>query len=149
MVHIRLAAAAAVVASLAGCSFFVFDNNPAQLSQTEAGSADRPVQRLQLAALPGYLSDEDLSPVTAPMPRAGGFIGAPPRRPESVSGRATPQPSTPPRTLSFAQIAPAQWLADLRPIADALEPRSHTLADLMADQTWRRRTSRNLERLFQ
>ena len=146
---LRLAAAVAVIGSLAGCSFFGFDNKPAQLPLTEAGSADRPGQRLQLAALPGYLSDEDLSPVTAPKPRAGGFIGVPPRRPEPAAGRAAPQPSAPPRSLAFAQIVPAQRLADLMPIAAALEPRSHSLADLMADQAWRQRASRNLERLFQ
>ncbi len=147
--NLRLAAAALVLGSLAGCSFFGFDNKPTQLPQTQTGSADRPAQRVQLTALPGYLSDQDLSPLTAPKPRAGGFIGVPPRRPEPASGRATPQPSAPPRTLTFAQIVPAQRLADLMPIAAALEPRSHSLADLMADQAWRQRTSRNLERLFQ
>ena len=149
MVNLRLAAAAAVIGSLAGCAFFRTDTEPVQLPQTEAGSADRPGQRVQLTALPGYLSDKDLLPVTAPMPRAGGFIGVPPRRPEPAAGRAAPQPSAPPRSLTFAQIVPARRLADLMPVAAALEPRSHSLADLMADQAWRQRTSRNLERLFQ
>ena len=147
--NLRLAAAAALVAALAGCSFFGFGTQPVKPQQSEAGSADRPAQRVQLAALPGYLSDEDLSPVTAPLPRASGFIGVPPRRPEPAPGRAIPEPSAPPRSLTFAQIVPAQRLADLRPIAASLGPRSHTLADLMADQAWRQRTSRNLERLFQ
>jgi hypothetical protein len=149
LVNLRLAAAAAVVASLAGCSFFGSGNEPVKPQQSQAGSADRAAQRVQLAALPGYLSDEDLSPVTAPMPRAGGFIGVPSRRPGPASGRAAPQPSAPPRSLTFARIVPARRLADLRPVAAALQPRSHTLADLMADQAWRQRTSRNLERLFQ
>lgn len=149
MVNLRLAAAVAVIGSLAGCAFFGAYNESNQLPQTQAGSADRPAQRVQLTALPGFLSDEDLTPVSAPKPRAGGFIGVPPRRPEPAAGRAAPQPSAPPRSLAFAQIVPAQWLADLMPIAAALEPRSHSLADLMADQAWRQRTSRNLERLFQ
>ncbi len=149
MLYLRFAAMAAVVLSLGGCSFFDFWGAP------EASKADRrstvapalaPPQGTQLAALPGYQTDQDVAPGWTG--KTTGFIGSPARRPAAVI-------EAPPvkRRLTFKDLLPAPLPArpvlDLQPIAASFEPGSHTLADLVADQDWRKRTSETLNRLFQ
>jgi hypothetical protein len=143
---------AAVFLSLGGCSFFDFWGAP------EAPKADRqitavPAQGTQLAALPGYQTDQDVAPGWTG--KTTGFIGNPARRPAAVI-------EAPPvkRRLTFKDLLPAPlpapaapWAArpvlDLQPIAASFEPGPQTLADLVADQDWRKRTSETLNRLFQ
>ncbi len=153
LLYLRFAAMAAVFLSLGGCSFFDFWGAP------EAPKADRqitavPAQGTQLAALPGYQTDQDVIPRR--IGETTGYIGTPLRRPAAVI-------EAPPvkRRLTFKDLLPAPLSApllaplatrpilDLQPIAASFEPGSHTLADLVADQDWRKRTSETLNRLFQ
>ncbi len=167
MAQIRFAAAAALAASLAGCSFSGSSDHSARYRDIGGPSADRPAQSVQLAALPGYLSDEDIVP-TRPagstpgllqaVPRKpSGFIGIPSRRPEPAVAAAPVRPalaparvSQPRRALTFADLVPQRRpLWELKPMGTPLRAASYTLADLVEDQAWRKRTSQRLERLFQ
>ena len=177
MVHIRFAAAAALAASLAGCSFFDSSDHSARYRESGGPGAARPAQSVQLAALPGYLSDEDIVPArpagSAPgllravpgllraVPRKpSGFIGIPSRRPALAPVRPALAPvrpalapvrvSQPRRVLTFADLVPQRRpLRELKPMGTPLRAESYTLADLVEDQAWRKRTSQQLERLFQ
>ena len=159
MLYLRFAAMAAVFLSLGGCSFFDFWGAPeAPKADQHSAATSASAQAIQLAALPGYQSDQDVAPGWTGQPT--GFIGSPARRPAAVI-------EAPPvkRRLTFKDLLPAPLLAplatplaaplaarpvlDLQPIAASFEPGSHTLADLVADQDWRKRTSETLNRLFQ
>ena len=125
----------------------------------------RPAQSVQLAALPGYLSDEDIVParpagstpgLLQAVPRKpSGFIGIPSRRPEPAVAAAPVRPalapvrvSQPRRALTFADLVPHRRpMRELKP--PPLRAASYTLADLVEDQAWRKRASQRLERLFQ
>ncbi len=98
----------------------------------------------QLAALPGYQSDPDVAPSRIEVSR--GFIGNPPRRPTRAT--AAVQVRRIARHPSFKDLPPRRIL-DLQPMAAAFEPGSYSLADLVADRDWRKRTSETLNRLFQ
>ncbi len=112
---------------------------------------------MQLAALPGYLSDEDVVParptgsalgLLQAVPRKpSGFVGFPSRRPEPAV--APVRVSQPRRVLTFADLVPPRPLWELKPMGTPLRAESYTLADLIEDQAWRKRTSQQLERLFQ
>ncbi len=155
MVHIRFVAAAALAASLAGCSFFDSSDHSARYQESGGPGAARPAQSVQLAALPGYLSDEDiaparpagsaLGPLQVALHKPFGFVGIPSRRPALAPVRV----SQPRRVLTFADFVPPRPLRELKPIGTPLRAESYTLADLVEDQVWRKRTSRQLERLFQ
>ncbi len=173
MVHIRFVAAAALAASLAGCSFFDSGDRSAKYQESGGPGAARPAQSVQLAALPGYLSDQDIAPARSAgsalgllpavprllqaVPRkSSGFAGFPSRRPELAAALAPVRPalapvrvSQPRRVLTFADFVPPRPLGELQPIGTPLRAESYTLADLVEDQVWRKRTSRQLERLFQ
>ncbi len=157
MVHIRFVAAAALAASLAGCSFFGFSDQSARYQEIGGPGAARPAQSVQLAALPGYLSDEDIAPgrpagsdlgLLQAVPRKpSGFVGFPSRRPEPAVAPA--RVSQPRRVLTFADLLPPRPLWELKPMGTPLRAESYTLADLVEDQAWRTRTSQQLERLVQ
>ncbi len=159
MVHIRFVAAAALAASLAGCSFFDSSDHSARYQESGGPGAARPAQSVQLAALPGYLSDEDIAParpagsalgLLQAVPRKPyGFVGIPSRRPAPTAALAPVRVSQPRRVLTFADFVPPRPLWELKPIGTPLRAESYTLADLVEDQVWRKRTSRQLERLFQ
>ncbi len=170
MVYIRVAAAAALVASLAGCSFFGSSDHSAKYQESGGPDAARPAQSVRLAALPGYLSNEDIVParpagsalgLLRAVPRKPfGLVGIPSRRPEPavapvrpavVSVRPAVAPvlvSQPRRVLTFADLVASRQLRELKPMATPLRAESYTLADLVEDQAWRKRTSQQLERLF-
>ncbi|MEE8622301.1 MAG: hypothetical protein V3T27_00295, partial [Alphaproteobacteria bacterium] len=57
--------------------------------------------------------------------------------------------SQPRRVLTFADLVPSRQLRELKPMGTPLRAESYTLADLVEDQAWRKRTSQQLERLFQ
>ncbi len=179
MAHIRFAAAAARVVSLAGCSFFGSSDHSARYQESGGPGADRPAQSVQLAALPGYLSDEDIVParpagstpgLLQAVPRKpSGFIGIPSRRPEPALAPVRPalapvrpalapvrpalapvRVSQPRRALTFADLVPQRRpMRELKPVGTPLRAASYTLADLVEDQAWRKRASQRLERLFQ
>jgi hypothetical protein len=162
LIHIRFVAAAALAASLAGCSFFDFSDRSARYQESGGPGADRPAQSVQLAALPGYLSDEDIVPrrpagsalgLLQAVPRKpSGFAGIPSRRPALAPVRPALAPvrvSQPRRVLTFADLLQPRPLGELEPMGTPLRAESFTLADLVEDQAWRKRTSQQLERLFQ
>lgn len=143
MLYLRVAAAAAVVLSLGGCSFFGFGGTPEAPKLDEHGTVSpaSPVGATQLAALPGYLSDEDLLPAAAEA--NPGFLGIPPPRPKAAPARPLG------RKLDLANFLPQRRVLDLEPMPAVLNAQPTTLADLVADQAWRKRTSEQLKRLFQ
>ncbi len=159
MIHIRFVAAAALAASLAGCSFFDSSDHSARYQESGGPGAARPAQSVQLAALPGYLSDEDIAParpagsalgLLQAVPRKpSGFVGIPSRRPAPTAALAPVRVSQRRRVLTFADFVPPRPLGELKPMGAPLRAESYTLADLVEDQVWRKRTSRQLERLFQ
>ena len=162
MVHLRFVAAAALAASLAGCSFFAPSDHSARYQESGGPGAARPAQSVQLAVLPGYLSDEDIVParpagsalgLLQAVPRKpSGFVGIPSRRPAFAPVRPALAPvrvSQPRRVLAFADLIPPRSLWELQPMGTPLRAESYTLADLVEDQAWRQRTSQRLERLFQ
>jgi hypothetical protein len=144
LLYLRVAAAAALVLSLASCSFFGFWSEP-EAPKLDQHSTARPLEGTQLAALPGYQSDQDVAPGRIEAIR--GFVGYPPRRPARVTA-AVPAPPIK-RRLTFQDLLPRQQVLDLQPIPASVEPGSHSLADLVADRDWRKRTSEKLSRLFQ
>ena len=141
MLYLRVAAAAAVVLSLGGCSFFGFSGTPEAPKLNDRGIVGpaSPSRATQLAALPGYLSDEDLLPAMAGA--NPGFLGVPPSQPTVTPALG--------RKLDLGNFLPQRRILELRPIPAALSAQPTTLADLVADQAWRKRTSQQLERLFQ
>lgn len=154
LLYLRVAAAAAVSLSLAGCSFFGFGGEPeapklGDHSTTSPASPASPVASpgagLQLAALPGYQSDRELQP--AGIDANPGFVGVPSRRPEPAVAAVPARPIK--RKLDLTDYLPQRRVLDLKPVPAAQTTRSHSLAELVADQAWRKRTARQLERLFQ
>ena len=134
MLYQRIAAAAAVLLLLGGCSFFGFwdePETPAEITKIDSLGSGGPLEGSQLAALPGYLSDEDVAP--------GGTA-----RP-SAAGRGLPIERDP----TFGDLRPRRQVLDLQAMASAFEPGSFSLADLIADRDWRKRTSETLNHLFQ
>ncbi len=162
MVHIRFVGAAALAASLAGCSFFDSSDHSARYQESGGPGAARPAQSVQLAALPGYLSDQDIVPAR-PAGSALGLLQAVPRKSSGVAGIPSRRPalapvrpalapvrvSQPRRVLTFADLIQPRPLGELKPMGTPLRAESYTLADLVEDQAWRQRTSQQLERLFQ
>ena len=141
MLYQRFAATAAILLLLGGCSFFDFwgaPETPADKSNIDSHGLGGPLEGTQLAALPGYRSDQDVTPGGIQVKR--GFIGIPSVRPARTTLSIPVQP-----------LAPEMTLKDLlpQPIAAAFGPHSFSLADLIVDRDWRRRTSETLDRLFQ
>ncbi len=153
MLYLRVAATAAVVLLLGGCSFFGFwdaPETPAEGPKIDSQAPGGPLEGTQWAALPGYLSDQDVAP--SGIEAIPGFIGSPSRRPTrpTAAVRARPIQERPSeRHLTFKDLLSQRQLLDLQPIAAAFQPRSHSLADLIADHDWRKRTAETLNRLFQ
>ncbi len=162
MVHIRFVAAAVLAASLAGCSFFDSSDHSARYQESGGPGAARPAQSVQLAALPGYLSDEDIAPAR-PAGSALGLLQAVPREPSGYVGVPSRRPALAPvrpaaapvlvtqarRVLTFGDLLQPRPLWELKPMGTPLRAESYTLADLVEDQAWRKQTSQQLERLFQ
>ena len=153
MLYLRVAAAAAGLLLLGGCSFFGFwdaPDIPAAGPKIDSHGPGGPLEGPQLAALPGYLSDQDVAPGGIGVFR--GFIGDPPRSPAGATAavRSRPIQVRPiKRSLTVKDLLPGRRILDLQPIAAGFEPASLTLADLIADRDWRKRTSETLNRLFQ
>ncbi len=168
MLYLRVAAAAAGLLLLGGCSFFGFwdaPDIPAEGPKIDSHGPGGPLEGPQLAALPGYLSDQDVAPGRIGVFR--GFIGDPPRSPAGATAavRSRPIQVRPiqvrpiqvrpgqvrpiKRPLTLKDLLPGRRILDLQPIAAGFEPASLTLADLIADRDWRKRTSETLNRLFQ
>ncbi len=153
MLYQRIAATAAILLLLGGCSFFGFGDapeTPAEVPKIDSQGPGGPLEGTQLAALPGYQSDQDVAPSRIAVFR--GFIGNPPRRPAraTVAVRVRPIQVRPiKRHLTFKDLLPRRQILDLQPIAAAFEPGSYSLADVIADRDWRKRTSETLNRLFQ
>ncbi len=145
MLYLRVAATAAVLLLLGGCSFFGFwdaPETPAQDSKIDSQASGGPLEGTQLAALPGYQSDQAMAP--SGIEAIPGYVGSPSRRPTAAVPVRPIQ-----RDLTFKDLLPRRQIQDLQPMAAAFQPRSHTLADLIADHDWRKRTSETLNRLFQ
>ncbi len=154
MLYQRFAAVAAVLFLLGGCSFFGFwdaPETPAQVSKVDSQGPGSPLEGRQLAALPGYLSDQDVAPGRIEVPgriaALRGFIGRPAVRPAWLKPAVQAPPIEPQPSLK--DLLPRDQILDLQPIAAAFEPGSFTLADLIADRDWRKQTSETLSRLFQ
>jgi hypothetical protein len=153
----RVAAAAGLAALLAGCSFFGFGDDPIQSRRIEKPRVVRPAKFVQLAALPGYLSDEDLLPARPARATLGlleaalrGYLSDEDLRPaRPVLVPATARRSRHRRVLTSGDLVPQPPLPALTSLGSPLRAETLTLADLMEDQAWRKRTSRQLERLFQ
>lgn len=141
MLYLRVAVAAVVVLSLGGCSFFGFRNEP-EVPKVDQRRTVRPLEGTQLAALPGYLSDQDVAP--SRIEAIGDFIVSPSIRP-TAAVRVRPIE----RELTLKDLLPRRQVLDHRPVVTAIAPGSHSLADLIADRDWRKRTSETLNRLFQ
>ncbi len=88
MVYIRLAAAAALVASLAGCSVVGSSDPGAKYPESNGPAPARPAQSVRLAALPGYLANQDIVP-----DKPSGFVGIPSRRPQPAVAPVRPAAS--------------------------------------------------------
>ena len=158
MLYLRVAAAAAGLLLLGGCAFFGYwdaPETPAAGPKIDSHGPGGPLEGPQLAALPGYLSDQDVAPSGIEVFR--GFIGDPPRRPARVTAAVPSRPiQVRPiegrpigRYLTLEDLLPRRRILDLQPLAAAFEPASFSLADLIADRDWRERTSDTLNRLFQ
>lgn len=153
MLYLRGAATAAVLLLLGGCSFFGFlgaPETPAEGPKFDSQGPGGPLEGTQLAALPGYQSDRNVAPGRIEVFR--GFIGNPPRRPARATAVVLVRPiqvRPTQRRLTFKDLLPRRQILDLQPIAAAFEPVSYSLADLIADRDWRKRTSETLNRLFQ
>ncbi len=153
MLYLRITVAAAVLLLLGGCSFFGFWNapeTPAEGPKIDSHGPGGPLEGTQWAALSGYLSDQDVMPRRIEVFR--GFIGDPPRRPARATAPVQVRPvQVRPieRHPTIKDLLPRRQILDLQPIAAALQPSSHSLADLIADRDWRKRTSETLNRLFQ
>lgn len=158
MLYQRFAATAAVLLLLGGCSFFDFwsaADTPAKLSDIDSHGASDPLEGVQMAALPGYQSDQNVMP--AGIEAIRGFVGIPSARPARAAASIPVQPLA--QELTLKDLLPQPQVLDLQPIAagfepdsfepDSFEPDSFSLADLIADQDWRRRTAETLGRLFQ
>ena len=79
-----------------------------------------------------------------------GFVGSPSVRPIRLMRPTAAVQSRPTeRELTFKDQLPRRQVLDLQPMPAALQPGSHSLADLIADRDWRKRTSDKLNRLFQ
>ncbi len=144
----RIAATAAILLLLGGCSFFGFwdePETPADVPKIGSHGPGGPLEGSQLAALPGYLSDQDVAPSRTEAIR--GFLGSPSRRPTRATAAVQVRPIE--RELTFKDLLPRRQVLDLQPMAAAFEPGSYSLADLIADRGWRKRTSETLNRLFQ
>ncbi len=139
---------AAVLLLLGGCSFFGFwdaPETPADVSKIDSQRPGGPLEGPQLAALPTYQSDQDVAPDRIEAIR--GFVGSPTRRPARITAAVQMRPIK--RRLTFNDLLPRRQVLDLRPIPAGSEAGSHSLANLIADQDWRKRTSETLNRLFQ
>jgi len=153
LLYQRFAAAAAVLLLLGGCSFFGFwdaPETPADKSNIDSHGLGGPLEGTQLAALPGYQSDQNVTPGGIQVSR--GFIGVPSVRPARATASIPLQPLASEMTLpemTLKDLLPQPQDLDLQPIAAAFGPGSFSLADLIADRDWRKRTSETLERLFQ
>ncbi len=148
MLYQRLAATAAVLLLLGGCSFFGFwdaPETPAIAPEIDSQGPGGPLEGTQLAALPTYQSDQDMVPSRVEAIR--GFVGSPSRRPMRIATLGQLRPMA--RHLTFKDLLPRRQILDLRPISAGFESGSHSLADLIADRGWRLRTSETLNRLFQ
>lgn len=152
MLYQRIAATAAIFLLLGGCSFFGFwdaPETPVDAPKIDSQGPGGPLEGTQLAALPTYQSDEDVAPGRIEAIR--GFVGSPPRRPTRRPARITAAVQVRPikRHLTLKDLLPRRQILDLQPIAAGFESGSYSLADLIADRDWRKRTSETLNRLFQ
>ena len=138
----RFAAAAVGVWLLAGCSWFTISDGQ---TSRYPGSAGPPGEREQFAAIPGYLSDENLAlgayeeQVTTPpvpMPRAKPI-------PPVQTARPTKRV-----VLTLADILKNASFTAMPPLSASIDPANHTLADVLRDHAWRQATSRKLEHLI-
>ncbi len=137
----RFAGAAAAAWLLAGCSWFTsFDEQTSRYP----GSAG-PGEREQFAALPGYLSDENIAleanreRVTAPpvpLPRAKPIPPVPTARPAQRV------------VLTLADIHKNAPFTAMPPLSASIDPANRTLADVLRDHAWRQATSRKLALLL-
>jgi len=156
LVLIRFVAAVALAVLLAGCSFFDFSDHSARYQESGGPGAARPAQSVQLAALPGYLSDEDIVPArpaqSAQLAALPGYLSdediVPARPTGSALGLWQAVPRKPSGFAGIPSRRPEPALAPVR-VSPPLRAESYTLADLVEDQAWRQRTSRQLKRLFQ
>ncbi len=148
MLYQRLAATAAILLLLGGCSFFGFGDGPetpADAPKIDSQGRGGPLEGTQLAALPTYQSDQDMGPSRVEAIR--GFVGSPSRRPTRIATLGQVRPMA--RHQTFKDLLPRRQIPDLRPISAGFESGSHSLADLIEDRDWRLRTSETLNRLFQ
>ncbi len=156
MLYQRLAATAATLVLLGGCSFFGFGDaseTPAEAPKIDSRDLGGPLDGTQVAALPGYRSDRNVAPSRGEAIR--GLIGSPTRRPAyQLLRRSAGVPAAAPlppveRRLTLKDLLPRRQILDLQPISAGFVSASHSLAELIADRDWRLRTSERLSRLFQ
>ena len=144
----RFAATAAIFLLLGGCSLFGDRDTPETPAKVPASdSQDRggPLDGIQLAALSGYLSDQDVAPGGIAADR--GIAGSRTARTLRVTAAVQLRPIAPGPTL--ADLLPPGQVLDLQPISAGFLPTSGSLASLIEDRDWRKRTSETLDRLFQ
>ncbi len=77
------------------------------------------------------------------------FTSASPRRRRFYFCSAAVQGPPIERDPTFVDLRPRRQVLDLQPMAAAFGPGSFSLAKLIADRDWRKRTSETLNRLFQ
>ncbi len=140
----RHAAMAAILLLLGGCSDFGLRDEaeaPADIPQIASQIPNNPVAGARVGDMPGYPPDQDTALDKI----------------DEIKGHAG---NRPPWSAAAVQGYPIKFLPtvkdprsareglDRHPIPASFKPGSHSLADLVADREWRKRTSEMLKRLF-
>ena len=156
MFYQRFAATAAALLLLGGCSFlgsWDAPESPAEVSNIDSHGTVGPLDGTQPTALPGYRSDQDVTP--GGLVAVRGYVGISTVRPArsiaaigaAIGAAVQVQPLA--REMNLKDLLPEPQVLDFQPIAAAFGPDYFSLADLVVDWDWRRRTSVTLDRLFQ
>ena len=152
MFYQRFAATAAALLLLGGCSFLGSLDAPeslAEVSKIDSHGTVGPLDGTQLTALPSYRSDQDVTPggLVAVRGNVGILTVRPARSIAAIGAADQVQPLA--REMNLKDLLPEPQVLDFQPIVAAFGPDSFSLADLVVDRDWRRRTSETLDRLFQ
>ncbi len=140
----RHAAMAAILLLLGGCSDFGLRDEaeaPADIPQIASQIPSSPVAGARLGVMPGYPPDPNTA--LGKIDEIKGYAG---NRPHLFVAAGQVYPVKIPPTVKDPR--PAREGLDRHPIPASFKPGSHSLADLVADREWRKRTSEMLKRLF-
>ncbi len=140
----RRAAMAASLRLLGGCSDFGLWNEaeaPADIPQIASQIPNSPVAGARLGVMPGFPPDQDTA--LGKIDEIKGYAGNRPHWP-AAAVQVTPIKIPP----TVKDLRPARDGLDRHPIPASFKPGSRSLADLVADGEWRKRTSEMLKRLY-